>query len=439
MRREILFSLVGFLGGFVIAAAVFWEPGGKTAEVAPTTAAAPAFRESQHESAGAAANGQGRRPIVVAAGESEGTGEIRPAVAEARPPAEIFHEVIGTLKGLEPNKRQAVIDDLIKKLRAAGPEGLKVLGDYFRAGQDVKFQNGFAKVNGQFVAIPSLRAALINALGGWDGPEAVELTREILRTTPRMSEASLAIAQLEKRAPGAYRAEAIQTLQELATSSDDKESWMMGNNGLFDAIKLFKATELLPAAEAAVAKNPWSVQQYIATLGTLPPDVRSSALQRLFANEAITKSMTSNPYALGSMNYREPVVAQNVARLFESSKDKRFRENFLTNFANSGGFAGFGTPVAGGGTVAAESTADRVARLQSRLSFLDQIRPYANTPVLQERWQDAATDLQKAIANPGQAQTGVMRVQAGGGGGSFIINGSGDGGSIQVLQPTPGK
>jgi thioredoxin-like negative regulator of GroEL len=439
MRREILFSLVGFLGGFVIAAAVFWEPAGKTAKVGETAAAAPVAREPKHESAGADANGQGRRPIVVAVGESEGASQIQPAVAEVKAPAEIFHEVIGTLKGLDPNKRQAVIEDLVKKLRAAGPEGLKVLRDYFRAGQDVKFQNGYAKVNGQFVATPSLRAALITSLGGWDGPEAVELTREILRTTPRMSEASLAIAQLETRAPGAYRAEAIQTLQELATSSDDKESWMMGNNGLFDAIKQFKATELLPAAEAAVEKNPWSVQQYIAVLGTLPADVRSSALQRLFANETISKSMTSNPYALQSMNYSEPVVAQNVARLFEASKDKRFRENFLTNFANTGGFANFGTAVAGGGNVAKESTADRVARLQTRLSFLEQIRPYANTPVLQERWQDAATDLQKAIANPEKAQTGTMRVQVGGGAGTLIMNGSGDGTAIQILQTNPGK
>jgi thioredoxin-like negative regulator of GroEL len=214
---------------------------------------------------------------------------------------------------------------------------------------------------------------------------------------------------------------------------------MMGNNALFDAIKQFKATELLPAAEAAVAKNPWSVQQYIAVLGTLPADVRSSALQRLFANETIVKSMSSNPYALQSMNYSEPVVAQNVARLFEASTDKRFRENFLTSFANSGGFANFGTVVGSGGTVAKESTTDRVARLQSRLSFLDQIRPYANTPVLQERWQDAATDLQKAIANPEKGQSGARSIQVGAGAGTFIMNASGDGAAIQVLQANPGK
>ena len=430
MRRELLFSLAGFLGGFVVAAFVFWTPAAIPLEGTDTNAGkgtSGSLREST-----VAAIPEGRRPLVVAAGEGGSIEAPGPATTpEAKAPAEIFHEAIGSLKGLDAGKRQAAVEALVRRLRAAGPEGLKVLRDYFSAGQDVKFQNGYAKVDGQYVMVPTLRASLLVALQGWDGPEAVELTREILRSTPRLSEASLAIAQLEKRAPGVYRAEAIQTLLELATATgtEDKDAWMNGSNGLISAMVTFKAPELQPAAEALVTKNPWLATQYLNALNSLPADVRSAALGRFFANEALAKNFTANPWSLGAMNYGEPVVAQNVARIFSSSTDKKFRENFLMNFASSGMWSA-------SGNAAQPSTAEKVARYQQKLLFLEQIRPYANTPVLQERWQDAAAAVQVAIANPDKAQIGAMRAQTGGG--ATIIQ-SGGSGTVQFIEVNPSK
>lgn len=426
MRREILFPLLGFLGGFVVAAMIFWQPAAQSnnASQPVTTDTSPA-----RETAPVASADHSHRRLVVSARENEGVALVADSAPQPKGAAEIFHEAIGKLKDMDVNRRQAAIETLVRQLRAAGPEGFQVLRDYFRAGQDVKFQNGYAIVNGR--AVQSLRAALLDSLGDWPGNEALDLTREILRTTSRMSEASIAIGQLEKKSPGVYRAEAIQALQQIATKPPEKDAWAMGGTALFDAMKQLKAPELLPAAETEVSKNPWTAPQFIASLDALPADVRAPALQRLFANEAVTKSMAANPWSMQALNYSEPVVAQNVAQLFTANTDKRFRENFLTNFANAQAvnFSG-GSGFTMGGSVV-DNSADRVARLQGRLAFLDTIAPQCATPVLQERLQDARDAIQKSIATP--AADNLIR----NGSGTLQISGTSaiiETGAVQVIQ-----
>ena len=421
MRREILFSLFGFLGGFVVAAVVFWQPVSPSQGTGKAGAAAADEPRAGSASPPAASPGEhpGRR-VTVSAHDSGVVAPVSDGAPGAKGAAETFHEAIGKLKDMDPNRRQAAIDSLVKQLRGMGPEGLQVLRDYFRAGQDVKFPNGgYVVVDGRVVQSGSLRASLLNSLGDWPGNEAIDFAREVLRTTSRMSEASAVIAMLEKKAPGMYRTEAIQVVQQLADKPGEKDMWAMNGGSLvLDTMRQYKATELLPAAEALVKKNPMMVSQFIASLDALPADVRTPALQRLFANEAVTQNLAQNPWALQQLNYSEPVVSQNVAQMFAANTDKRFRESFLQTFANtqtvsySGG--SFGMVV---GPATNENPAARVARLQGRLSFLDQIAPIANTPVLQERLQDARNELQKAIANPPERQPKT-------GPGTLILDGS---------------
>jgi autotransporter-associated beta strand protein len=414
MRRELLFSLLGFLGGFVVAGIVFWQPSVSEPGPAPHSPDAAAVHRGTSAGGGGVSE-HGRRPLVVAAGENAVSAPVAEGGPQAKSVAEIFHEALGTLADMEQNKRQKAIETLVKQLRAAGPEGLQVMRDFFHAGSDVKLQNGYLMVNGKVTQTPSLRSSLLFALGEWDGKEALDLTREILQTTPRMFEASMAISQLEKRAPGVYREEAIRTLQQLADAQPEKDAWANGGNALFDAMKYFKATELVPAAEASAAKNPWSTVQFVQALDAMPSDVRTPALQRLFANENVVKNLSTNPWMLQGLNYSEPVVAQNVAQIFEGNTDKKFRENFLTNFFSQQRQVYYGT--SGLGSTQTPSTAERVTQLQGKLSFLDQIAPQCTTPVLQERLQDARTEVQKAIANP--EDNGLTKR----GSGTLIFNG----------------
>ncbi len=401
MRREILYSLLGFFGGFVVAALVFWQPVTPSDGIPKPATAATSGTLAPRESA-AAAGDHSKRRLVVSARENDVVAPANEGAPQPKGAAETFHEAIGKLKDMDMNRRQKAIDSLVKQLRGMGPEGLQVLRDYFRAGQDVKFPDGgYTIVDGRVVQSGSLRAALLNSLGEWPGNEAIDLTREVLKTTSRLSEAAAAIAMLEKKAPGVYRAEAIQIVQQLAAKPGEKDAWgMQGGALIFEVMQQYKATELLPAAEAFVVKNPMMATQFIASLNSLPADVRTPALQRLFANEAVTKNLASNPWSLQQLNYSEPVVAQNVAQMFTANTDKRFRESFLQTFANTQmwSYGGGGGMVVGNSTN--ENSADRVTRLQGRLSFLDQIAPQLTTPVLQERLQDARTALQQAITNP---------------------------------------
>ena len=403
MRREILYSLLGFFGGFVVAAIVFWQPVTPSDSSSKPAASAVSAASPSHGSGPAAAGDHSNRRLVVSARDNDVAAPVNEGAPQPKGAAETFHEAIGKLKDMDANRRQKAIDSLVKQLRGMGPEGLQVLRDYFRAGQDVKFPDGgYTIVDGRVVQSGSLRAALLNSLGEWPGNEAIELTREVLKTTSRLSEASAAIALLEKKAPGVYRAEAIQMIQQLASKPGEKDAGAMnGGSVIFEVMKQYKATELLPAAETFVTKYPMVATQYIASLDSLSADVRTPALQRLFANEAVTKNLASNPWSLQQLNYSEPVVSQNVAQMFTANTDKRFREGFLQTFANTqmwsyGG--GRGGMVVGNSPN--ENPAERVTRLQGRLSFLDQIAPQLTTPVLQERLQDARTALQQAITNP---------------------------------------
>src|SRR6266446_5257837 len=207
MKRELLFSLAGFLAGFVVAFAVFWQPARERAESA---AGATAAHVAGERSGGTTESG--RRPIVVrAAGEGHGATTDEQALAP-KSPAELMHELLASLPDLKPEQRQPAVNDLLAKLRQMGPAGLQVVRDFLRGGEDVKFQNGYAMVNGKLTMSPSLRVALLNALGDWPGADATELTRDVLRSTSQLAEAAMAIRQLEAKVPGAYRADAIQAL-----------------------------------------------------------------------------------------------------------------------------------------------------------------------------------------------------------------------------------
>ncbi len=393
MRRELLFSLLGFLGGFVVAAMVFWQPAVQTNN-APQEAVSEA--SSPREAASSASGDHSRRRLVVTTSENEGVAPVADSAPNPQGAPEILHEVIGKLKGMGPGRRREEIDSLVKKLRAAGPEGLQVLRDYFRVGQDVKFEGG-NDYDGEYgVRIQSLRTALLNKLGAWPASETLDFAREILQTTSSLSEAFLAIGQLEKNSPGVYRNEAVQTLQKLASVPEGERTESTPAAPLLNAMKEFKATELLPAAEAAVGNDPWNAARLIVSLEALPAEARTSALQRLFANDKLTEKMMQDEWGMRLLNYSEPVTVENVARLFTANTDKQVREKFLINFANTQ-FVIFWPNSIGTGDGSADKSPDRVTRLQSRIAFLDLIAPQCNTPVLQERWQNTREALQKAV------------------------------------------
>ena len=399
MRREILFSVLGFLGGFVAAAMVFWQPAVRTNNV-PQQAASD--NSTAREAVPVASVDHSRRRLVVTARENEGVAPVADSAPKPQGAAEIFHEALGKLKGMDHGQCQAALASLVKQLRTKGPEGLRVLRDYFRAGQDVKFEDGYWINYGGAVVKRTLRSMLLDALGGW--PEAADVARDVLRSTSLLSEASVAMEQLEKSSSGTYRAEVIQALQRIMENPDEANDTTQSSSVLIDAMKRLKATELLPAAESLVAKSGRFAREFLAALGALPADVSAPAIQRLFANESVARELAQDPWSLHSLNYAEPVTAQSLAQVFASNTDKRFREHVLQSFASYHSKQ-VGRWDEGGRNMASDDAdaaarAERITQLQARLGFLDSIVPQCNTPVLQERLQDAKDAIQKALADP---------------------------------------
>ena len=400
MRREILLPILGFLAGFIVAAMVFWQP---TVQTGGATQYAASEVSPSHEVASSAPGDHSHRRLTVTSRESAGYAPAAETAPKPQGAAEIFHDTIGKLRELDGSSMEGVIEALTKQLHAAGPEGFHALRDYLRTGQDVIFQHGYVVVDGKMVH--SLRTALLNKLGEWPGGEATELTHEILRTTSSRADASIAIRLLEKSAPGACRDEAVQACQRLAGKPFENGDWLT-NDMLFDTMKKFKAVELLPVAEAALGNYGWDTMRFITSLDALPDNVREGALQRLFANETVTKYLPMSSLGIQSLNYAEPIIAENMARVFAESTDKKSREGFVW---------AIGEP--GHELMGSASAADRVAKWQARAAFLESIAPLCDTPALQERLQDARASLQKAIADPND--NGLTKR----GSGTFILNG----------------
>jgi len=154
MRREILFSLLGFPGGFVVAGFAFWQPSAPSDSTAKPAAVTASDATSSHASSSVASGDHSNRRVTVSARDSVVVAPVNEGAPGAKGAAQTFHETIGKLTSMDPQRRQAAIDSLVKQLRQMGTEGLQVLRDYFRAGQDMKFPNGgYVIVNGRVVQL----------------------------------------------------------------------------------------------------------------------------------------------------------------------------------------------------------------------------------------------------------------------------------------------
>ena len=313
--------------------------------------------------------------------------------------AEFFHETIGKLKDLNDAPRRQAIDSLIKQLRAMGPEGLQVLRNYFRAGQDVSL--GLNGTNRDGVMTRNLRTLLMDKLSEWPASETSDLAREIMQTTRSFSEAAIAIGNLEKGFPGMYRNEAIQTLLKLAALRPERDYEIGDDFVISSAIKGFKALELLPVAEDAANKRSSYIPQLVEALDALPADARGPVLQRLFDNGKMAEVIAKDDHALWLLNFSEPDTLRNTAQVFAANTDRHFREKFLTDIASkySVQFYGDGSS---SGNMKIDNVPDRIARLKARLVLLDTIAPQCDTAVQQERLQDARDSLQTEITKLAQ-------------------------------------
>lgn len=227
--------------------------------------------DGYHGEGGSDVAGRAGRPVVLASPGDESRGKVAGDASAEKSPAGLMHDTIASFSGMKPDQRNAAVTRLIDQLRQQGPAGLQAVRDYLRAGQDVSLGGGYMVKNGKVTMSPSLRHAMLNALGDWPGNESLQITREVMGSTTRLSDVGILIQQLESKSPGTFKAEAIEIIQKLASMPQQQGD---AANIVIEALRHFKAPELIPVAEQLVQNNVRSAIQVIQALGDLPQDVR---------------------------------------------------------------------------------------------------------------------------------------------------------------------
>ena len=291
----------------------------------PSSAANPAAQSAQEQSPEASAN-------AASAGEDSELREVSPAqlakatqlpaviqpagrpapssvppVARAQPTA-YTRQLVAGLTNLDLShgpitKEQA--DQWKQGLQALtqqGAAGVPAIREFLEQNQELNF----AAINGgQLLEQPSLRAALINTLQQIGGPEATGVMLQTLQTTTLPSEIALLAKTLEQQAPGQYRAETVNSINEVLAMAEK------GQLPGFDVGPLFQVLQNYGDAASAAALEQLQAQwKYYATmsLAGLPDGQGVSSLvhqaqdpagggKRDFAFEMLAQVATQYPDA----------------------------------------------------------------------------------------------------------------------------------------------
>jgi len=100
----------------------------------------------------------------------------------------------------------------LQTLTAQGAAGVPAIREFLEKNQEMNFG---ALVGGEQLGQSSLRSAMINALGQIGGPEATAAMLNTLQSTTLPSEIAQLAQALEQQAPGQYRQETMNAIQEI--------------------------------------------------------------------------------------------------------------------------------------------------------------------------------------------------------------------------------
>ena len=173
------------------------------------------------------------------------------------------------------------------------------------------FELNFAAVpGGEQLGQSSLRAAMINALSQIGGPEAQALMAQTLQTATLPSEVALLTQYLEQQAPGQYRQEALNAVNEILGMSEKGQlpsDWDLG--ALFQVLQKFG-----DSASASVLEGLEGQWKYYATMSLaqldggagIPALVRetqdvSAGGRRDFAFQMLAQAAAQSPDASSAL------------------------------------------------------------------------------------------------------------------------------------------
>jgi hypothetical protein len=156
--------------------------------------------------------------------------------AEPRPePSPFTRQLVSSLANLDfargpitPQQAQQWKQTL-QTLTAQGAAAVPAIREFLDQNQEVNFR---AISGGDLLGQPSLRSSLINALGQIGGPEATTAMVQTLQSTTLPSEIAQLAQSLEQQAPGQYRQETVNAINEvlnMASNGQLPAGWDVGS------------------------------------------------------------------------------------------------------------------------------------------------------------------------------------------------------------------
>jgi hypothetical protein len=209
--------------------------------------------------------------------------------------------------GITPQKAEE-LKRSFKELAEQGVAAVPAIREYLDRFQDIDFDGLGA---GKLVGYSSLRIGLLDALGQIGGPEATELSLQMLQKTGDALEIGFLAKVLEKQLPPEqFRQAALSAATDALAQASNAKSDGRSLTPLFEVLQKYGDESVVGVLEQAVAK--WKYPATLVLAG-MPDGAGIPALIRLAQDPAIRASGTGDyalrPLAQAAMQYPEARAA----------------------------------------------------------------------------------------------------------------------------------
>jgi hypothetical protein len=286
---------------------------------------------------------------------------------------------------------------LLADLRSQGPAGARLVLDYLRTGQDVKWDR-FAGRN--FGDRPPLREALVQSLldiSAGNPAMTAQFAREVVPGAKSLHEVSFFATALEGAERAALLPEFESSAHRLAAQTHGFDAY-----GFSDVVEQLHSEALLRDLLAMAQREKWTPisQQLLKLTWRFSDDVRLDVTRQLLANEQLRQKTRDYPNTYEDLDVRQPEFREIIADSFHHTKYPDQRTSFLRSFAiQAAAEQKARLDPAATGALSRASAPWSAEQAAARLQLLDALAPDCDSAELKQYLAEARAAL-TTLLNP---------------------------------------
>ncbi len=292
--------------------------------------------------------------------------------------------------GITPQKAEE-LKRSFKELSEQGAAAVPAIREYLDRFQDIDFD---AVGAGRLVGYASLRMGLLDALGQIGGPEATELSLQMLQKTGDASEIGFLAKVLEKQLPPEqFRQAALTAATEALAQASIGKPDGRSVTPLFEVLQKYGDESVVGVLEQAVGR--WKYPATLVLAG-MPDGAGIPALIRLAQDPAIRESGIGD-YALRPLAQAAAQYPEARAALVDQARLNQIPDSAWPTLAASltGNYLQYGNQLF-------SSTAPRIVwtsdQINLRVAIIDQLAAVTSNPAGQQALQKARVTLLSRFA-----------------------------------------